>query len=288
MKLGELEWQRAEAQGKEEDERRFLEDSRPLLAEGLVTAQEIRQQEGKVAQAAAKTRQLEEQIRLSREVLQPLSLEQAQAKLTAAEQELALARQELAACVIRAPAGGVVGYLPAYLGGEYRPARVGDALFVNLPFMVIPDMSRLVVHCFVPEAELGRLAAGGRAEIIPIAFSDLILTGKVESVGATAQAAPERPAWQKYFRVVIAVEGGDERLRSGMTVTARILSYENPAALRLPRVAIHWKDRESFVYLLRQGRTIAQPVQLGGADDRFVEIRAGLQPGDPVAVDAPP
>jgi multidrug resistance efflux pump len=281
LKLGDLERQRAEAQAKEAEERQFLEDSRALFKDDLVTAQEIRQQEGKVAQAQAKAHQVEQQIKLSREYLQPLGLEQARAKLAAAERELALARQELKACTITAPAAGIVGYLPTYFGSEFRVARVGDTIFMNLPFMIIPDMRSLVVHCFVPEAELGRITTGAAAQIVPVAFPDMVLTGTVESVGATAQVAAEKPAWQKYFHVVIALQTADDRLRSGMSVTAHILAYERNSALLLPRAAVRWQGTTASVKLRQGWRAIT----LGWADDRQFEVLAGLKTGDQIVME---
>ena len=285
LKLGDLERQLAEAQAKAAEERQFLEDNRALLKDDLVTPQEIRQQESRLAQAAAKTKQVEQQIKLSRDYLQPLGLEQSHAKLLAAERELNLARQELQACTVTAPADGVLGYLPTYFGSEFRVARVGDTIFMNLPFMVIPDMSSLVVHCYVPEAELGRIATGALAQVVPIAFPDMVLTGAVESVGATAQVVAEKPAWQKYFHVVIALKTAEERLRSGMSVTANILAYERQQALLVPRAAVHWQGAAATVKRLHGNTAELRPVTLGWADDRQFEVLAGLESGDQVLIE---
>lgn len=285
LKLGEFERQLAEAQAKETEERQFLEDNRVLLKDDLVTPQEIRQQEGKLAQASAKVKQVQQQIKLSHDYLQPLGLEQSRAKLAAAERELALARQELKACTIIAPAEGVLGYLPTYIGNEFRVVRVGDAVFMNMPFMIIPDMSSLVVHCHVPEAELGRIASGAFAQVVPVAFPDMVLTGAVESVGATAQVVAEKPAWQKYFHVVIALQTVDPRLRSGLSVTAHVLAYENPQALLLPRVGVRWQNGAPSVRVQRGTTAEARAIKLGWADDRHFEVLSGLQPGEPVLLE---
>ena len=285
LKLGELDRQLAEAQAKEAEEQQFLEDNRALLKDDLVTPQEIHQQEGKLAQAQAKTKQLEQQIKLSHEYLQPLGLDQSHAKLIAAERELDLARQELKACTITAPADGILGYLPTYFGNEFRVARVGDTIFMNLPFMIIPDMSSLVVHCYVPEAELGRIATGATAQVVPVAFSDLVLTGTVESVGATAQIVAEKPAWQQYFHIVIALQAVDTRLRSGLSVTAHVIAYENPQAMLLPRTAVRWQNGTPSVRLHRGVATETRAVKLGWADDRQFEVLAGLQPGEHIVME---
>ena len=285
LKLGELERQVAEAQAKETEERQFLADNRALLKDDLVTPQEIHQQEGKLAQASARVKLAEQQIKLSRDYLQPLGLEQSHAKLVAAERELALAKQELAACTITAPADGVLGYLPTYFGSEFRVARVGDSIFMNLPFMVIPDMSSLVVHCYVPEAELGRIAAGALAQVVPVAFPDMVLTGAVESVGATAQVVAEKPAWQKYFHIVLALQAVDARLRSGLSVTANVLAYEKAQALLVPRAAVRWQNGAASVRVKRGAATATRALKPGWADDRQFEVLDGLQAGEQVVME---
>jgi len=284
LKLAELERQAAEARAAWETEQQYLADNRALLAENLITTQEIAQQELKTAQARTKTGQLENQLRLTREYLQPLALEQARAKLAAAEQELHLEQAELKACTLTAPADGQLGYLPTYLGSEYRTVRVGDSVFMNQPFLVIPDMSNLVVHCYVPEAELARVNPGAQVRIEPLAYPRLALPGVVESVGSTAQTRSDKPAWQKYFHVLIALTGGDARLRSGMSVSARILAYAQPRAVRVPRLAVRWEGNTPAVRLrIRAGQYADRPIQVGWADDRDYEVLAGLQPGDEVA-----
>jgi len=285
LKVGELERQMADEQAKAEEERLFLEDNRELLAEGLVTAQEIHQQEAKVARAQARTQQIAQQLKLTREYLQPLGLEQSRARMTAAEGELKLARQELQACTITAPADGMVGYLPAYFGNDFRVARVGDTIFMNLPFMVIPDMSSLVVHCYVPESELGRIATGAPAQIVPVAFPELVLPGTVESVGATAQVVAEKPAWQKYFHVVVALQATDERLRSGMSITAQVLACDRPSALLVPRTAVRWKGAEASVSVRLGDATETRVVTLGQADALQFEVLTGLKAGEQVVVE---
>ena len=286
LKIAELERQVAESRTAWETEQQYLEDNRSLLAENLITPQEIKQQELKAAQAKTKAGQLENQLRLTREYLQPLAVEQARAKLAAVEQELNLEQLELKACTLTAPADGLLGYLPTYLGNEYRTARVGDSVFMNQPFMVIPDMSNLVVHCYVPESELARVNPGAVVRIEPVAYSHLALPGTVESVGSTAQTRTDKPAWQKYFHVLIALAGGDERLRSGMSVTARILAYEQKQAVLLPRLAVRWQGDEAWVrWQGKNGRVEQRQIKVGWADDRNYEVLAGLQPGDQIVID---
>ncbi|MBN1268617.1 MAG: efflux RND transporter periplasmic adaptor subunit [Kiritimatiellae bacterium] len=280
IEIKDLEMQLLEAEATYDAEKQYLDGSRDLLKEELVSEQEVRQQELKVEQVRAKVDKLRTQLELTRQFLHPSQTERAQAALLAAERQLALKRQQFENCTVRAPDDGLVVYRPLHVGGEYRTARVGDTIYRNQPFMYFPDMSDLIVHCYVPEAELARVAAGSECSMTPLAYPDLKLAGRVESVGLMAQAKPGLQAWQKYFHVVIGLEGSDERVRTDMSVTARIFSYHNPAAVLIPRAAVHWDGGTAHCRVRRGRRTELREIQLGRADAARYEVLAGLEPGE--------
>ncbi|MFH0880085.1 MAG: efflux RND transporter periplasmic adaptor subunit, partial [Lentisphaerota bacterium] len=272
----------AEAEASYASEKDYLEDSRSLLAEDLISEQEIRQQEAKVKQCDTKLKHLNTQMEMTKKYLNPLSMDAAQAKLASAEQALAIARQEVTDCTVRAPADGMVIYMPTHISGEYRTVRVGDSVYKNQPFMAIPDMSNLVVHCYVPESDMSRVAAGHRVVITPVAYPDLVMTGAVESVGSMAQTLMEKPNWQKYFHVITDLKSADERMRSGMSVSVRILSYENADTVLIPRTAVQWDGETARCRVVKGRATEERKIDTGKADDRFVEVLNGLQPGERV------
>ncbi len=281
LKIGDLERQWTEARAREAEEEQFLTDARELRDEGLVGAQEVRQQEIKLDAARARARQLEQQLRLTREYLQPLGIAQAKAKLDAAERELELARQERRACDIAAPADGIVGHLPTHIGGEFRTVRVGDTLYLNQPFLIIPDLSRLVVQLAIPENELGRVPHGAAARVVPVAFPETALAATVASVGATAQNVPGKPAWQRFFLITLELRESDPRLRPGMSVTALVLSHENESALLVPRAAVRWRDGMPFVRTrAANGAVEDRAVTLGWGDERHFEALDGVREGE--------
>lgn len=283
LKIAELERQSAEARARAEEEAALLSDSRQLAAENLLSERDVRQQEARAAQAAARVAQLEEQLRLTREFLQPLNLEQARARLAAAERELELARQERRACDIVAPADGILGHLPTHIGGEFRTARVGDMLHLNQAFLIIPDLSQLVAIITVPESELGRIPPEADAAVAPIAFPDLSLSARVENIGATAQSVAGKPTWQRFFQVSVALRESDPRLRVGMSATVRILSYVNERALLAPRAAVQWQGGQARVRVRNSnGAVEVRPIAVGRANATHVEVLDGLTEGEEV------
>jgi HlyD family secretion protein len=285
LKIEELDRALEEARDRAEEEELALADFRELLAEGLMTAEDIRQQELRHRQAVARLRQMETQRRLSLDYLRPLGLAQARARFEAAQREWELARQEIEACVVRAPADGRLVHVPLSLGGEFRAARVGDALFKNQPFLVIPEPGPLVAHGVVPEADLGRVEVGAPARVVPAAFPELSLAATVESVGAAAQMVAGKPAWQRFFPVVIALDGADDRLRPGLSATVFVRRYLNESAVRVPRAAIRWNGDEAWVRVRRPGGTLEpRRIAVGWADDRWFEVLRGLDEGEQVEI----
>ncbi|HRZ11283.1 MAG TPA: HlyD family efflux transporter periplasmic adaptor subunit [Kiritimatiellia bacterium] len=284
LEIRELEVNLAKATSDHEAERQYLEDSRQLLQDGLISDQEVAQQEVKVAAAKAQAERLSLQLDLTKKFLHPSALDRARATLASSEQELRLARERLSNGVVRAPVSGMVVYRPIHVGAEYRTVRVGDTIYRNQAFLALPDMSEPVVQCDVPEAELSRLRAGAPVVIVPAAYPQLRLSGAVESVGSMAQSRVGLPGWQKYFHVVIGVADTDERLRAGMTVRASVLSYSNPGALQLPRRAVQWDGEEAWCEVIRGKTRERRALRLGQAGEEFIEVLEGLAAGERVAL----
>ena len=282
LELRDLEARLGDARVTRASEARYLEDCRQLRGEMLISEQEVKQQGIKVEAANAQVDNLEFQLDLTRKYLHPSALERAEAAMVAAEQELTLARKQLDNCTVKAPADGMVVYRPVHVGGEYRTVRVGDTLYRNLPFMALPDMSKPLVQCNVPESELSLVRVGSDAQVVPVAYPDLKLRGKVESVGSMAQSVVGRPDWQRYFRVTIGLVESDARLRSGMSVRAHILSYAALDAMAIPRTAVRWENDRPSCEVIRVGRKIRRDLQLGTANEQFFEVLKGLEPGERV------
>lgn len=282
LELADIESRAAEARRQAAEEAQGLVDTRALLADQLVSEQEVRQQEYKAQEAKTKLQGLEQQLTLTRSFLHPGSLERARATVATAERELRYARELISNCVIRAPAGGVVAYKATSVAGEFRTVRVGDLVYRNQPFMTVSDMSNLVMRCDVPESELTRVRVGNAAIVRPVAYPDLSAGGRVDAVGSMAQTLAGRPSSQKYFNVVIAVEEGDPRLRSGMSAQARIRSHAATNAVLLPRAAVFWKGDAPYARVVSGSRVEERRLTLGPGNETQFEAIDGVRPGDRV------
>jgi HlyD family secretion protein len=285
LELRDLEIKLLEAQATLSSEQQYLDAIIELAKEGLISEQEIEQQRLKIAKIITQLKTLEQQMRLTKEFLHPSELKRAQAKLASAEQELRLAREQLKNSVVLAPSDGIVVYKPLPIGTEFRMVRVGDTIYPNQPFMILPDMSDLIVHCEIPENELSRVQKGKVTVIQPLAYPDVKLQGIVETVGSMAQESPGRPTWQKFFRVIIGLKDIDARLRPGMSVTTHILSYHNPDAIVIPRTSVKWESGKPFVKVITHPSQQRRELKLGMSNEVSYEVLEGVKLGDEVLIE---
>lgn len=265
-------------------EQNYLSAIVELAKDGVISKQEIEQQKDKVAGLKTQLDKSEMQLRLTKEYLHPSEMKRAQARVAAAENELHMARQQLRDSVIRAPSDGLVIYMAFNIGSEFRVLRVGDALYPNMPFMMLHDMKELVVQGDVPEAELSRVRQGSEVVVQPLAYPELRLRGVVERISPMAKSAQGQPAWQKSFHFVVRLLVPDPRLRPGMSVTTHILAYHNPQAVSVPRAAVFWQDGKPFVNIRTGDSTERRGVRLGAANDSQYEVLDGLHPGTEVVI----
>ncbi len=284
LELKNIEVELTEAKLDLETESQYLAESINLSKEGLVSDQEVKKQKLKVDELIARLETLKMQIQLTVQYLHPSRLEQARATLTSAEQELDLTRDQLETSVIRAPMDGVTSYRPINVGGEFRTVRIGDTVYPNQPFMVLPNIDDLVIHIEVPENELSRVQAGNSVIIYPVAFPSLKINGVVRSIGAIAQSSPLHPAWQKYFRATIDLDDTIPQLRPGMSVTANIFSYSNEDATVIPRTTVTWENGQPYAEVVIGNKVEKRLLELGMSNNEMFEVVAGVSPGDGLVI----
>lgn len=282
LEIRELESRLLVARGEEESERRALADTEQLVKEGLLSDLETKKQHMKVATAESKVRQFEETVALTKNHLHPAAIEAAAARVASTEQELRLGREQISNCTIRAPAAGYVVHKPLHVGGEFRNVRVGDSVFKNQPFMSLPDLGDLVVSIYVPEAELALVRTGMNVVVGPSAFPDIRLDGVVEAVGSMAQNKPGFPAWQKFFRITIGLKQGGSDLRTGMSVSAQVLSFDRKEAVLVPRLAVRWEQGIATCEVRKNGKIARQVIKLAAATERYFVANDGVEVDDEV------
>lgn len=280
LSIAELDAQLAEARGQWTSEQQLLEDTRELVARGLISQQELDQQDTRVRALAARVRRLEQQRRLTVEYLHPAREAQARADVEAEEQQVATFEDWVSRCTLRAPCRGTLLYQPVPFGSELRPARIGDTLFQNQPFLLLVDMTDLVVTADIPEADVRRVKVGGPATVRPVALPDHALRATVETLSSTAEARPGHPPWQKFLRLRARLEDPPGELRPGMTVTLDLLVYHQHSTLTLPRSVVLWRGGRPWCRVQTAQGQEDRLLRLGPGNEIAFEVLEGLRPGE--------
>lgn len=212
-----------------------------------------------------------------------------------AESAYRRAGEDLERTTIRAPMDGVVTALNVEKG---ETAIMGTMNFPGSVLMVIGDLSELLVEVDVAESEVVTINLGQEATVVVDAIPDIAMTGRVVEIGSSGL----RQGDVVRFRVKIAIQEPDPRIRPGMTARVEIRTARVERAVTVPQQAVQgrWLDGEgkevarragdesqrevTAVYLLREGRVERREVKTGIHDELRVEVVDGLAAGDHVIV----
>jgi multidrug efflux pump subunit AcrA (membrane-fusion protein) len=170
---------------------------------------------------------------------------------------------------VTAPVGGVV---------NDRPVTLGDAVEPNTELFHIVDLSKVIVIAQVYEEDVAKVKLEQTARITALSYSTNEFAGKVTFVGL--ELDPETrtlPVW-------LAVGNPDGKLRADMFIKAAMLLARNSDVLTVPKSAVMSDAGEKFVFVRTGDIFNRVDVQTGAEDDRNVEIKDGLVPGDEIVV----
>jgi membrane fusion protein (multidrug efflux system) len=172
--------------------------------------------------------------------------------------------------IIRAPFSGVVGLRDVSVGELVRPgdviARLDDASIIKLDFTV-------------PERFLASIEAGMAITAISAAFPDEVFDGTVDQVDTRIDPAT------RAVTVRALIDNADGRLRPGMLLTVELRRGERTSPA-VPGSAIVRAADDTFVFVLqdtdRGSQAIRRSVELGQRINGLIEVRSGLELGEPI------
>jgi len=200
---------------------------------------------------------------------------------------------DLERTTIRAPMDGTVTALNVEKG---ETAVMGTMNFAGSVLMVIGDLSEILAEVEVAESEVVALALGQTAVVRVDALPDTPLAGRVAEIGSSGVKTGDVVK----FRVKVALDRPDPRVRPGMTAKVEITTKTAGGAVAVPQQAVQtrWLDdkgkevqrregdtsqRElSAVYLLVGGKAARREVKTGVHDELWVEVSEGLAEGDEI------
>lgn len=229
-----------------------------------------------------------------------LSYDNATAALAAAHQGVAQAEaglrqasEDLSRTTIVSPIDGKVVQLNAHEGEVVVTGTMNNPASV---IAVIADLSQILVEAEVGETEVVAVKIGQQAMVKVDAIPDRQYKGRVVEIGSSAAVRQGAGAGIRYFKVKVAIDDADERLRPGMTSQVSIVTESAPGAVVVPIQSViertadgsadddddENKPRKKYVFLADNGKARQVEVQTGISDATHVVIRTGIKRGDPV------
>jgi membrane fusion protein (multidrug efflux system) len=195
------------------------------------------------------------------------ALERASAEVDQVRALLAAQRERIDNMVLRAPQDGVVLRRDFQLGEIVGTSDVVAWVGRPTPLRIVAD---------VAEEDIAGVRVGQSVLLRHDGFRDRRLEATVDRI------TPRGDPVQKVFRVYLSL-ASETPLRIGMSVEANIVTAARDDALVVPAEAV----RDNAVYLVRDGRLVRRPVEVGLRGLRGIELRGGATPGE-VVVQAPP
>jgi heavy metal translocating P-type ATPase/RND family efflux transporter MFP subunit len=166
-------------------------------------------------------------------------------------------------------------------------------------FVIAADLTLTHIGAILSEKDIGEVKLGDKASFSVASFPNHPFAGEVTQILPSSQTIQNVATYD----VVISAPNPDLLLKPGMTATIRIVVDRRDDVLRVPNRALRYSPRDlavpngpggprmppdgwSQLWVLRDGKPTAIPVQLGLDDSANTEIVEGeVRPDDELIID---
>lgn len=179
--------------------------------------------------------------------------------------KLELSTLDLNRSEIKSPINGVV---------KAKYVEAGEYIGVGKKVIEIIDLSEVLAVVHVPEREIRFTSIGKKVQVLADAQPNRTFIGAVKTIGLEADTK------SRSFEIEIAVSNPGRILLPGMLSRVKMLKHSLNNQLVIPRHTIQEESTGSFVYIVKNGRTIKRAVKLGISTSEEVQVISGLTFGD--------
>jgi HlyD family secretion protein len=246
------------------------------------------------------------------------NLDSSAGHINSARANLTHASDVLSKTTYTAPFDGVVTYLPVHEG---ETVVMGIQNSPGSTLMTVADMGVITAEVRVDETDIVNIAIGQPAEVTIDALPGKTFHGEITEIGdnaivrstglATSQSAASSQE-AKDFKVVITLKDAPERIRPGLSTTAKITTGTAKQALSIPIQALTIRDKADLeaqtvkgpkatpapaapattakkekeelqgVFVIRNKKAEFQVVKTGLTGTTEIEVKDGLKAGDEI------
>ena len=202
-----------------------------------------------------------------------LAVKTAEIAVQSAEIALQDAKDNAAARTVSATMDGVLTTLSVENGDSLS----GGSTANSAP-LVITDPNTYEATVTIAETDISSVAVGQKVTLTFDALTDLTLTGKVtrvDTVGTNSSGVVS-------YTAVITPDVMNPSVKSGMTVTANIITKTAQDVLAVPSSAVKSSTDGKYVQILQNGLPTDVTVETGMSSDSYIEITSGLTAGQSI------
>jgi len=192
-----------------------------------------------------------------------VALDEASAKLAAAEARVQLSQAKLAQSAIMAPFSGVVGL---------RSVSVGDYVAVGKQLITLTNIDPIKVDFRVPEIFLSQVKLGQSISLKVDAVQGRDFQGRIFAIDPVVDING------RAIKLRASVPNGDLVLKPGLFARVNVVVAQRENALLVPETAVVPDGVGKVVFIVDNGKAKRVAVELGKRLPGKVEIVKGLTP----------
>jgi HlyD family secretion protein len=240
---------------------RDLDVIQKLAAKGAAAPSEVAQAQTRLTIAQASLHSLEEQ---KTKPFAKVDLTRAQSTVEEAEAAQAAAAQVIEQSNVRAAFAGTVFSLPVTRFAYIEPGA---------EILQLADLSKLQVHAYFDEPEIGDLQLNNPVTIVWDAKPDLKFHGHIIRLPSSVIDYGTR----RVGEVLVSIEDSNGVLLPNISVVVTVVTQEVRNALTVPREALHIEGGRDYVYVVSGSTLRRAPVVVGALNLTSVQILNGLK-----------
>jgi RND family efflux transporter MFP subunit len=205
------------------------------------------------------------------------------------KEQLDRARKQLDHAELKAPEDGIVVYAQSRFWDPNTRIQLGGVVSYQQPIFHLPELEHMQVKVKIHEAKIKKIQVGQKAEIRVEAFSGLLLHGTVASVATLASSeVPWMSGGVKEYETIVKVDDlpTGAGLKPGFSAAVSISVNRLPNVLAVPLQAVTQRGDKYFAYVSTAHGVERREITVGENNERFVEVREGLDEGESVVLDA--
>jgi len=207
-------------------------------------------------------------------------VDKAELEVKRAETQVTMAQKELDQMTINAAIPGMVVYLEIWKGGTMGKVQEGDSPWPGQGLINLPDLSEMIVDSYVSEVDAAKVDTGQEVLVSLDAFPDMQYHGQVTKI-ATLARRKDYNSKINVFDVEVTINDHDEKLKPGMSSSAKIILDLIGDVISVPLEAVFEKEDRTIVYLDNKKPV---EVEVGQRNDMQVEILSGLAGGEEICL----